>query len=59
MTETEKRGIEERRARDLEKAVSTLRQKQEERIYGVVSFHLQAGRIVRAEVKTSEQFTGG
>lgn len=49
----------DRRRRELERALVTLRKAQGDRIYGVVSLHFQAGRIVRAEVKTTEKFPGG
>lgn len=48
-----------RRRRDLELATAKLRQEQDARRYGVISFHLQAGRIVRCDTKTSEKFPGG
>lgn len=46
-----------RRQRDLERAVDALRRQQDARIHGVVSFHLQAGRIVRAEILIQDKFT--
>jgi len=45
-----------RRERDLERAVETLRSHQKARIHGVVAFHLQGGRIVRSEVRTTQKF---
>lgn len=48
-------AAENRRNQDLEKAAARLRQEQDSRTYGVVSFHLQAGRIVRVEVLVSEK----
>lgn len=51
-----KKGSEERRRQDLERALATLQREQDCRIYGVVSFHMQAGRIVREEVKTTAKY---
>ncbi|KKK70190.1 hypothetical protein LCGC14_2926500 [marine sediment metagenome] len=48
-----------RRRRDLDLAMTKLQQEQDARRHGVVSFYLQAGRIVRYEVRTSEKFPGG
>ena len=48
-------GAAKRRRRDLELATARLSQEQDSRTYGIVAFHLQAGRIVRVEVQTSEK----
>ena len=45
-----------RRGRDRTKAIEILKKRQDGRIYGIVSFHLQAGRIVRAETMLTEDF---
>lgn len=51
-------AAEERRQADLVEATKTLQKYQDARIYGSVSFHLQSGRIVRAEILTSEKVGG-
>lgn len=48
----------DRRRRDLDLAMQKLQQEQDARRHGVISFHLQAGRIVRYEVRTTEKFPG-
>lgn len=58
MTEVQKAdAAKERRRLSLERAIATLQRHQDARIFGVVSFHLQAGRIVRAELRTSEKIS--
>ena len=50
-------AAEQRRRRDLGVATARLKQEQDARTYGVIAFHLQAGRIVRVEISTSEKIS--
>ena len=51
-------AAERRRRRDLVIATAKLKREQDARTYGVIAFHLQAGRIVRVELQTSEKLSG-
>jgi hypothetical protein len=44
-----------RRKRALAQAMNTLRHHQEAKTFGVVSFHLQAGRLTRIETRITEK----
>jgi hypothetical protein len=59
MNEAQSTGIEaKRRRRALAQATATLQEHQAAQTYGVIAFHLQAGRIVRVETKVSKKVDG-
>lgn len=49
----------ERKRRAHEKACQALLEEVDAEIYGKVTFHMQAGLIVRAEVNTTKKFEEG
>lgn len=48
-----------RRRRDRDLAMVKLEKEQDARRHGSITYHLQAGRIVRCEIRTTEKFPGG